>query len=508
MIIDFFTQLWKRLFSKKPAEKPTANPAPTKAVLPERKPEPPWRGVRSALKEEGEFLPLWYEEGYCECVIAKVSRHISGCLSWNSPETCACDYQLVPIRREDADLSLFVMVSDAALFRINGLEEVYPTNDADFTRVLPKPEDYGESEGYMLMGYYLLFPAHEPVFISKEYPELPPAILAVSGEDGKYIGEAGLITDCYPRIFYALQPVGEGHELRYKELAFKTSIPYFPNNYMQLSEALTNLLFLLRPFAVNAALTAWMERLLLVQKMLQARANELHILHNAGLYDHQQLWSLMRQAGCSETQLSTIQQRYIHHLYRFAMYAVNIIGWCSFLKDDQNNFLRPGEYTSEGDFLEMIDSKTYYSGSTTRERFEAVCAEITANFDLVQKDIAVELVRQLLHAESPDKVWSHTLVAATDQDSRYCQHTLRQFRKRLNGRFEEMRHQEGVTPDDILYETKPDGQKEYLLETTFDFPEFRQFARDHWDELAEDNGIMVLDTLRDAWYAYVTSKEG
>jgi hypothetical protein len=188
------------------------------------------------------------------------------------------------------------------------------------------------------------------------------------------------------------------------------------------------------------------------------------------------------------------------------MYAVNTIGWNG--NRNQVNTFWPGKYTSEGDFLAMIDNKAFYSRSMTRERFDATCAEITATFDLVQKDIAVEVVRQLLRADSPDKVWSNTVATATKQDERYCLHILRQFRKRLNGKFEEMRNQEGVTPEDILYETQPDGQKEYLLETTFDFPEFRQFARDHWDELVNDNGIMVLDTLRDAWYAYVTSQEG
>ena len=61
--------------------------------------------------------------------------------------------------------------------------------------------------------------------------------------------------------------------------------------------------------------------------MLEDNANELHILHNAGLYDHNTLWSEMKSHCVFQIDIEKLQNRYLPLLKKYAMFALNELNW-------------------------------------------------------------------------------------------------------------------------------------------------------------------------------------
>lgn len=71
----------------------------------------------------------------------------------------------------------------------------------------------------------------------------------------------------------------------------------------------------------------WFERLKTVKRMFDGQANELHILHNAGLFDNDTLWIELEEVGASQAEIERIKTRYISELKKYAMFVLNQLDW-------------------------------------------------------------------------------------------------------------------------------------------------------------------------------------
>ncbi len=71
----------------------------------------------------------------------------------------------------------------------------------------------------------------------------------------------------------------------------------------------------------------WFGRLQTVRRMVLCDANELHILHNAGLYDHQSLWGWMKDYGIPLKEIDNVKNQYVSQLKKYAMFVLNRLDW-------------------------------------------------------------------------------------------------------------------------------------------------------------------------------------
>ena len=113
-------------------------------------------------------------------------------------------------------------------------------------------------------------------------------------------------------------------------------------------------------------------------EMMKTHANELHILHNVGLYDINVLWTLLYQSDSNKVELRKLIRDTERELHRYTMMVVNQIDWkyggvtdneyfTKSLLPDEPSWLRsevdnpkPSYYTEpeENDYFE----KPYFEG--------------------------------------------------------------------------------------------------------------------------------------------------
>ena len=97
---------------------------------------------------------------------------------------------------------------------------------------------------------------------------------------------------------------------------------FYLYNVKQMMQAIDNLLPLLKEAQLKEG--EWLERLQTTRAMLKGRVNELHILHNGGLYDYHVLGQLLSKSNlCGERWYKPFSD-YVSQLKVFAMYAVNL----------------------------------------------------------------------------------------------------------------------------------------------------------------------------------------
>lgn len=141
-------------------------------------------------------------------------------------------------------------------------------------------------------------------------------------------------TDEYEEVKYIVEPHEEHYYIDVSpdtgdyRLVKKTDTfdfqpdPQFPANTPQLIEAIDQLLPVLQETAPTTS--RWAERLATTRDMLNALANELHILHNGGLYDWHVLERLLSEANDDIFYWHPLLSEYVRQLKRFAMYAVRL----------------------------------------------------------------------------------------------------------------------------------------------------------------------------------------
>lgn len=101
--------------------------------------------------------------------------------------------------------------------------------------------------------------------------------------------------------------------------------PEFFNNTIYLRNALDKMFYLLKGMEPESG--DWTRRIETTIKMVDNKVNELHILHNAGLYDFQILERNLENNCMDESKWRYVFNDYVSQLKVFAMYALNKLGW-------------------------------------------------------------------------------------------------------------------------------------------------------------------------------------
>lgn len=271
-------------------------------------------------------LSLWYEHGCPEEGTTFIARHSSACLY--DTFKGVCEYQLYPILEKDADLLLYQLIKDLVMhpdFKeyLNAINLVGGTSiNFNFRR--------GEYEEWARP--YLLFPADDRITTYYKEELKWPYIVGASSMCYHSYGESGLIDeDDYPlfRVYYIVKwnYLLEGPVVKYVEYFRRdsSSMPKMENNVVALTSVICSVLEIIPEN--NANLVAWRNRLQNSLDMIKTHANELHILHQVGLYDIQALWNKLIEEGLDEEQLKRVSKRLETELHRYAMFVVNLIDW-------------------------------------------------------------------------------------------------------------------------------------------------------------------------------------
>ena len=272
------------------------------------------------------LLPLWYEQENTKLKASIHQRHSSA----QQPDAfqSVCNYRLFPIKEQNADMLLFNAVWDIVMN-----PDFYDFYD-NVEIVLSNPSIHNLNYDITWYRPYLLFPADEPNVDYTEKELMRPYLIAAFSEIGEiYAGEGGLVDEGddvpYFRNYYVPEWsfANGAQEVIYREYSRgkESVMPRFYNNSVDMSNSISVVLEYLGTVYMDT--DSWRERLRTAKRMIDTHANELHILHNAGLYDIDSLWTMLYRNNQDINKLRTIMRRYNHELHRYAMMSINLINW-------------------------------------------------------------------------------------------------------------------------------------------------------------------------------------
>lgn len=240
------------------------------------------------------------------------------------------DYTLFPIKKTDADWPLYWMVTGFVKYK-RDIEDI-PYHD--FFEPLRDDNEQETNEYY----YFFIFPSeefgisydvdmlnHEALILKRfspiEYvvnsPFLTPDDPCVRPED--------ICRDYIPMEYFYSQDDGSGLRLLKAKSQITEGYPCWKYNGDSFMESVDELLAFMQNHQRIG--TPWFERLQSVKRMFFGDANELHILHNAGLYDHATLWRWLLDSGIRLEELDDVENRYVSELKRYAMFVLNDLDW-------------------------------------------------------------------------------------------------------------------------------------------------------------------------------------
>ena len=243
------------------------------------------------------------------------------------------DYTLFPIKKTDVDWALYHLVAHFMKHRydLNGI------TDGDGTGDLFKPLVDDEKQEERKFNYHLIFPDEEltisyPAEMLEHEAVIVKIFFTIEHIENAhpYLGE----DDPNATFWYEEPPLeyfhyeGTGNNLSLKlerDADLPKDYPITPWNGDTFAATVGELLDFLRKHELGAS--PWAERLQMVQRMLEGEVNELHILHNAGLYDHKAFWKWLAENGILESEMEDIRSRYVSELKRCAMFVFNELDW-------------------------------------------------------------------------------------------------------------------------------------------------------------------------------------
>ena len=270
-------------------------------------------------------LALWYEQGSPEEGNYFISRHSSA--RQENVLKGVCVYQLYPILEKNADLLLYQMVKDLVLHP--NFKDYLSAINLGGTSI---NFNYANGESEEWFRPYLLFPSDDRITAYYKEELKWPYMVGASSIYYHAYGESGIIEeDDHPqfRVYYTVRWDHrlEGSVVKYVEFFRREEhrMPVMEDNTLKLQEIICNVLNLMPED--KTCLTPWKQRLTSALKMLVTNANELHILHQAGLYDIGELKTILRQEGKEGDQLDAMIDKMIKELHRYAMLVVNLIDW-------------------------------------------------------------------------------------------------------------------------------------------------------------------------------------
>lgn len=174
---------------------------------------------------------------------------------------------------------------------------------------------------------YLIFPSQHKQF--RMFPSVVTrysAIIAIYNKNEKYFTDSAYDTPSQLTNFYTLDFEGqdiEKHLTLTNHLAWKEKIeqPVFYDNTSELLVVIDGLLQLMREQQLEG--NGWFGRLECSRRLLVDRDDGLHILHQAGFYDHESLYMLLKASVSECSKLDTLMTTYTDALAVFAMFVVN-----------------------------------------------------------------------------------------------------------------------------------------------------------------------------------------
>ena len=245
-------------------------------------------------------MSVWYEKSDPSDGTFFVGRHSSG----RTVNTCegVCDYELFPLQREDVDMLLYHMV---------------------WTFIM-NPRDSWSTP-------LLLFPDDTHIVTDRllRYPYL----IADYSDEPYFYGEGGVVDDddefymkaCYVAEWDLSDGMGKASYRKLRKEVGENMLPNITDNTGQLRLAIVTLLRFAEQKGTDIG--PWKERLSLTVRMLDTHANELHILHNAGLYDIETLWPMLKGSCRNNLDAYRIHAELTTQLHRYATMVVSTINW-------------------------------------------------------------------------------------------------------------------------------------------------------------------------------------
>ena len=237
-------------------------------------------------------------------------------------------YTLYSVRKEDVDIALYRLVETLMACKYGtAVSDKFDTASVVMAQQL-KEGSYGTN-----YHHFLVFPSEDlTVEYSLEMLQQEAVILKVGQREQTVPGNPFLDDDDevvvyvdLPTMFsYVEQNVGTC-TLRQETCRLPFVTPKFFYNGPQFAFTLGQLIHFLAKNGM--AQHPWHERLTMARQMLDADANELHILHNAGLFDHKTLWPFLKKQGISAGEVDSIAQQYVSQLKIYAMFVINKFNW-------------------------------------------------------------------------------------------------------------------------------------------------------------------------------------
>lgn len=238
------------------------------------------------------------------------------------------DYTLYPIKNTDVNWPLYYMVSHFLKLRYE-LDEVRG-NDVGIERMLQSLyEDVRQEKRNC--HYCLVFPFDDLTVSYNEAMLEQEAIILkcfspIEHPDPQYIGDDENFTyEEVPMEYFHFEENGKSMELKHFYTDILSQFPNCAYNGDAFLEAINRLLAFLREKQLTEL--TWDSRLQTVVAMLDGNANELHILHNAGLFDHQTLWPQLEKLGVPKAEIEKVKEPYLTQLHRYAMFVLNELDW-------------------------------------------------------------------------------------------------------------------------------------------------------------------------------------
>ena len=240
------------------------------------------------------------------------------------------EYTLYPIKKADVDWKLYHLVrrflekrceintgsSDGA-YDFSLFDEYTKKEENDFAIYLVFPsedltvsytEEMLEQDELVLKYYYLV----------EHFEQTIPGQTEPLDDDDVWYESLPVEYFCFPNGT-------NDNKLQYFKTDNLSSAPNCYYNGVEFSNALIRLIDFLEINQLTDI--SWYERLLMTKRMLDGEANELHILHNAGLYDHATLWSCLEECGIANDIVGRLRESYLSQLKIYAMFVLNRLDW-------------------------------------------------------------------------------------------------------------------------------------------------------------------------------------
>ena len=244
------------------------------------------------------------------------------------------DYTLFPIRKADMDWMLYHLVR-----RFLARKYALPISrsEADYSgfnfQCFDDDARQSDDSKYSL---YLVFPSEDPTvsyseamlgqetlilkcfFPVEQFEQTYPGQIEPLDDDEVWYENVPMEYFCFPND-------GSDRVLQHCKTSMPSQFPDPSYNGDALSGEIDKITALLRDGNLTA--TPWYGRLQTTKLMLDGEANELHILHNAGLYDHKTLWNWLKDCGIGDDVIERVKGSYLKQLKKYAMFVLNRLDW-------------------------------------------------------------------------------------------------------------------------------------------------------------------------------------